>query len=53
MWVLIWLQLLNGNFNHYHVDSYSTEEACKKGKAEAKVLVTTNSSKLVCIKIER
>tara|TARA_R100000278_G_C5351014_1_gene121863 strand:- start:179 stop:340 length:162 start_codon:yes stop_codon:yes gene_type:complete len=53
MWVLLWLQLVSGEFSHYHVDSYSSEEACKAAKAEAKVLVTNTSSKVVCIKIER
>jgi hypothetical protein len=53
MWVLLWLQLSSGTFEHYHVGSYSNEEACKEAKAEAKVLVTTTNSKVVCIKIER
>jgi hypothetical protein len=53
MWVLLWLQLVSGTFDHYHVGSYSTEESCKKAKAEAKVLVTTTNSKVVCIKIEK
>ena len=53
MWVLLWLQLVSGTFDHYHVGSYSSEEACKEAKVEAKVLVTTTSSKVVCIKIER
>jgi hypothetical protein len=53
MWVLLWLQLVSGTFDHYHVSSYASEEACKQGKAEAKVLVTSQNSKVVCIKIER
>lgn len=53
MWVLLWLQLASGTFDHYHVGSYSSEEACKEAKAEAKVLVTAANSKVVCIKIER
>ena len=53
MWVLLWLQLVSGNFDHYHVGSYSSEEACKAAQKEAKVLVTNNNSKVVCIKIER
>jgi len=52
MWVLLWIQLVSGTFDHYHINSYSNEEACKEGKVEAKVLVTSNS-KVVCIKIER
>jgi hypothetical protein len=51
--VLLWLQLVSGNFDHYHVGSYSGEEACKTAQKEAKVLVTNNNSKVVCIKIER
>ena len=53
MWVLLWIQLMSGTFNHYHVGSYSNEEACNQAKAEAKVLVNTSNSKVVCIKIER
>ena len=53
MWVLLWLQLVSGNFDHYHVGSYSSEEACKVALSKAKVLVTNNNSKVVCIKIER
>ena len=53
MWVLLWLQLVSGNFDHYHVGTYTSEEVCKNAKAEAKVLVTNTSSKIVCIKIER
>jgi len=53
MWVLLWLQLLNGSFDHYHVGSYASEEACKAEKANAKVLISNSNSKVVCIKIER
>jgi hypothetical protein len=53
MWVLLWLQLVSGNFDHYHVGSYSSEEACKVALSKAKVLITNNNSKVVCIKIER
>ena len=30
MWVLLWLQLVSGQFDHYHVGSYTTEEACRR-----------------------
>jgi len=53
MWVLLWLQLVSGTFDHYHVGSYSSEEECKKNATKAKVLVTNQNSKVVCIKIER
>jgi hypothetical protein len=53
MWILLWLQLVSGEFSHYHVGSYSSEEACKAARAEAKVLVTNTNSKVVCLKIER
>lgn len=53
MWVLLWLQVVSGSFDHYHVGSYSSEEACKEAQKEAKVLVTNQNSKVVCIKIER
>jgi len=35
------------------VGSYSSEEACKISQKEAKVLVTNQNSKVICIKIER
>ena len=53
MWVLLWIQLVSGSFDHYHVGSYSSEEACKVSQKKAKVLVTNQNSKVVCIKIER
>ena len=53
MWVLLWLQLVSGQFDHFHVGSYSSEEACKASKSQAKVLVTNANSKVVCIKIEK
>tara|TARA_Y100001972_G_scaffold105621_1_gene133330 strand:+ start:56 stop:235 length:180 start_codon:yes stop_codon:yes gene_type:complete len=53
MWVLLWLQVISGSFDHFHVGSYTSEEACKIAQKEAKVLVTNQNSKVVCIKIER
>ena len=53
MWVLLWLQVISGSFDHYHVGSYSSEEACKEAQKEAKVLVTNQNSKVVCIEIKR
>ena len=53
MWVVLWLQVISGSFDHYHVGSYSSEEACIEAQKEAKVLVTYQNSKVVCIKIER
>ena len=53
MWVLLWLQLVSGTFDHYHVGSYSSAEICKEAQKKAKVLVTNTNSKVVCIKIER
>ena len=53
MWVLLWLQLVSQQFDHYHIGSYTTEEACKASMSKAKVLITNANSKVVCIKIER
>lgn len=53
MWVLLWLQLVSGTFDHYHISSHSNEEACKLALKQAKVLVTSTNNKIVCIKIER
>jgi|TARA_R100001440_G_scaffold26243_1_gene42707 hypothetical protein len=57
MWVLLWVQLTtgaaNGNeFQHYHIGSYTKKELCELAKDEAKVLVTNDKSKIVCIQIE-
>jgi len=57
MWVLLWVQLTTsaatgGDFEHYHVGSYIKKEECELAKEEAKVLVTNEKSKIVCIKIE-
>ena len=57
MWVLLWIQLItstaNGNeFQHYHIDSFTKKEVCEIAKDEAKVLVTNDNSKIVCIQIE-
>ena len=52
MWVLLWLQVISGSFDHYHVGSYSSEKLAKKHK-KRQVLVTNQNSKIVCIKIER
>ena len=38
MWVLLWLQLVSGTFDHYHVGSYSSEEICKEAQKKAKNL---------------
>jgi len=57
MWVLLWIQLTtsaaNGNeFQHYHVGSYTKKEVCEIAKNEARVLVTNDNSKIVCIQIQ-
>ena len=52
MWVLLWVQLATQGFEHYHVGSYTKQEVCELAKEEAKVLVTNEKSKVVCIKIE-
>ena len=57
MWVLLWVQLTtstaSGNeFEHYNVGSYTKKEVCEIAKEEAKVLVTNDNSKIVCIQIE-
>jgi|TARA_R100001460_G_scaffold40253_1_gene75374 hypothetical protein len=52
MWVLLWVQLSASAFEHYHIGSYTKQEVCEIAKEEAKVLVTSDKSKVVCIKIE-
>tara|TARA_R100001460_G_scaffold39305_2_gene74108 strand:- start:22 stop:183 length:162 start_codon:yes stop_codon:yes gene_type:complete len=52
MWVLLWVQLSTSAFEHYHIGSYTKQEVCELAKEEANVLVTSDKSKVVCIKIE-
>ena len=57
MWVLLWVQLTTsaangGEFEHYHVGSYTKQEVCEIAREDAKVLVTSDKAKVVCIKIE-
>ena len=52
MWVLLWVQLATQGFEHYHVGSYTKQEVCELAKEEAKVLVTSDKAKVVCIKID-
>ena len=49
MWILLWLQLVSGSFDHYHVGSYGKEDECIKHLEKAKVLVTSENAKVVCI----
>ena len=51
MWVLLWMQLSTsaangGEFEHYHIGSYTKQEVCEMAKADAEVLVTNDKSKL-------
>jgi|TARA_B100000900_G_C20257175_1_gene584473 hypothetical protein len=52
MWVLLWVQLATAGLEHYHIGSYTKQEVCELAKADAKVLVTSDKAKIVCIKIE-
>ncbi len=57
MWVLLWVQLTTsaangGEFQHYHIGSYTKQVVCEEAKEASKVLVTNDKSKVVCIKIE-
>jgi len=52
MWVLLWVQLATSEFEHYHIGSYTKQVVCEEAKEAAKVLVTNDKSKVVCIKIE-
>ena len=52
MWILLWLQVVSGSFDHYHVGSYGKEEECIKSMETAKVLVTNENSEVVCIFVQ-
>ena len=52
MWVLLWVQLATAGLEHYHIGSYTKQGVCELAKADAKVLVTSDKAKIVCIKIE-
>jgi len=52
MWVLLWVQLATAGLEPYHIGSYTNKEVCELAKEDAKVLVTSDKAKIVCIKIE-
>jgi len=54
MFVLLWIMLsAGGEFNHYHIDSFTTLEACSISLEESKVLVTNSNNKVVCLHIKK
>ena len=54
MWVLLWLQMtVVDDFNHYHISTWLTEQACNAAKSEAEVLVTKSNTKVVCVHIKK
>jgi hypothetical protein len=54
MFVLLWIMLsTGGEFEHYHIASFTTIEACKEALKESKVLVTNANNKVVCLHIKK
>jgi hypothetical protein len=45
MWVLLWLHILNGELEYFHIDSFKTESACNAQKANAQVLIKNKSKR--------
>lgn len=53
MWVLIWLALgTNQNVEYYHIDNYSSKDACVKAMSKAAVLVTNKNQTVDCLWIK-
>ena len=53
MWVLIWLAMgTNQNIEYYHIDNYSTKDACVKALSTAAVLVTNKNQTVDCVWID-
>jgi hypothetical protein len=51
MWVLLWLHILNGELEYFHIDSFKTESACNAQKANAQVLIKNKNSAVACLRV--
>ena len=49
MWILVWLQFVNGDFNYYQIDFHGTQQECLKEKEKASVLVSSINTAVVCL----
>ena len=58
IWILVWLQMIVGEdvpstMKYYHLDRFTTKEACLRELKEARILVTSPSETMDCIMIDR
>jgi hypothetical protein len=58
IWILVWLQMIVGEdvpstMKYYHLDTFTTKEACLRELKEARILVTSPSETMDCIMIDR
>jgi len=51
MWMLLWLHILNGELEYFHIDSFKTEAACNAQKANAQVLIKNKNSAVACLRV--
>lgn len=52
MWILIWLAMGTNRIEYYHIDNFSTKDACVKAMSEAAVLVTNKDQTVDCLWIK-
>ena len=52
MWVLLWLHILNGELEYYHIGTYSSEAACNAQKNNAQILKKNKNTAVSCIYLE-
>jgi hypothetical protein len=53
MWVLVWLQMMNGQIEHFQIGTYQTQAQCNSAKEKAKVLVMSSNHAVYCFEVSR
>ena len=52
MWVLLWLHILNGELEYYHIGTYSSEAACNAQRNNAQILKKNKNTAVSCVYLE-
>ena len=57
IWLLIWMQMVQGEgpstMKYYHLETFTTQDGCKRELINARVLITTASETMDCIMVDR
>jgi hypothetical protein len=51
LYALVWMMLLNGEVDYYHIETFGAMEECQKERKEAEVMVTHSSQVLACLEL--